>query len=126
MLRYGRKLAVGVVGGGITLAGLVMLVLPGPAVIVIPMGLAVLALEFAWARRAERRMRREAQRALAKARARSRRRRAAVRPRVDRPPQRLLGPRVDRPLAAAGHHRGEAAGPARPASPGPWTTARRT
>ena len=28
-----------------------MLVLPGPAIIVIPLGLAVLAVEFAWARR---------------------------------------------------------------------------
>jgi tellurite resistance protein TerC len=27
-----------------------MLVLPGPAIVVIPLGLAILALEFAWAR----------------------------------------------------------------------------
>ncbi|MDP8907953.1 MAG: PGPGW domain-containing protein [Chloroflexota bacterium] len=32
-------------------AGLVMIVLPGPAVIVIPVGLAMLSLEFAWAAR---------------------------------------------------------------------------
>jgi hypothetical protein len=36
----------------ITLTGLLMLVLPGPALVVIPLGLAVLALEFAWAERA--------------------------------------------------------------------------
>jgi uncharacterized protein (TIGR02611 family) len=38
-------------GATVTLAGLVMLVLPGPALVVIPIGLAMLALEFAWAER---------------------------------------------------------------------------
>ena len=32
-------------------AGLIMIVVPGPAVIVIPVGLAMLSLEFAWAAR---------------------------------------------------------------------------
>ncbi len=36
----------------VTLAGLALLVLPGPALVVIPIGLAMLALEFAWAERA--------------------------------------------------------------------------
>ena len=36
-------------GFTVTLAGLVMLVLPGPALVVIPIGLAMLAMEFAWA-----------------------------------------------------------------------------
>ena len=40
------------VGATLTLAGLAMLVLPGPAFVVIPIGLAVLSLEFAWAERA--------------------------------------------------------------------------
>lgn len=35
----------------VTAAGLVMIVVPGPAVIVIPVGLAMLSLEFAWAAR---------------------------------------------------------------------------
>ena len=39
-------------GFTVTLAGLAMLVLPGPALVVIPIGLAMLALEFAWAERA--------------------------------------------------------------------------
>jgi hypothetical protein len=40
------------VGGGTVLAlGVAMILLPGPAVIVIPAGLAILAIEFAWARR---------------------------------------------------------------------------
>ena len=39
--------------GGVTLllAGLAMLVLPGPAFVVIPIGLAILSLEFLWAER---------------------------------------------------------------------------
>ena len=38
-------------GISVTLAGLALLVLPGPAFVVIPIGLAMLALEFAWAER---------------------------------------------------------------------------
>jgi uncharacterized protein (TIGR02611 family) len=40
-----------VVGATVLLAGLAMLVLPGPALVVIPIGLAILSLEFAWAER---------------------------------------------------------------------------
>ena len=39
-------------GVGVTALGMAMLVLPGPALVVIPIGLAMLALEFAWAERA--------------------------------------------------------------------------
>jgi len=38
-------------GFTVLLAGLAMLVLPGPAFVVIPIGLALLSLEFAWAER---------------------------------------------------------------------------
>lgn len=38
-------------GATVLLAGLVMFVTPGPALVVIPIGLAMLALEFAWAER---------------------------------------------------------------------------
>ena len=34
-----KRIAVAVVGGAITLAGLAMIVLPGPAIVVIPLGL---------------------------------------------------------------------------------------
>jgi tellurite resistance protein TerC len=47
-----RKLVVAVIGGTLLLLGIVMVVLPGPAVVVVPAGLAVLATEFLWARRA--------------------------------------------------------------------------
>ena len=52
-----RKVVVGVVGGTVILCGVAMLVLPGPALVVIPVGLAILAVEFAWARRWLRRLR---------------------------------------------------------------------
>jgi tellurite resistance protein TerC len=45
-----RRIAVGVVGFSVLMIGVAMLVLPGPAVIVIPLGLAILATEFVWAR----------------------------------------------------------------------------
>jgi hypothetical protein len=50
-----RKIVVAVIGGTIVLVGLALLLLPGPAVIVIPIGLVILASEFAWARRVLRR-----------------------------------------------------------------------
>lgn len=50
-----RKLIVGVIGSTIVLFGFALLVLPGPAVVVVPLGLAILATEFAWARRLVRR-----------------------------------------------------------------------
>lgn len=45
-----RRIAVGVVGATVLLIGVVMLVTPGPALIVIPVGLAILSIEFTWAR----------------------------------------------------------------------------
>jgi hypothetical protein len=50
-----RKLIVAVIGSTIVLFGLALTVLPGPAIVVIPLGLAILATEFAWARRLVRR-----------------------------------------------------------------------
>ena len=50
-LRHAWRLIVLVAGVTILLAGIAMIVLPGPAIVVIPVGLAVLATEFLWARR---------------------------------------------------------------------------
>lgn len=50
--RSGKRVAVSVVGAVLVLAGLAMLVLPGPGLLVIFAGLAVLASEYVWARRA--------------------------------------------------------------------------
>ena len=45
-----RRIVVGVVGITVLLIGVIMLVTPGPALVVIPVGLAILSIEFAWAR----------------------------------------------------------------------------
>lgn len=50
-----RKFLVGFLGISVLLVGILMVVLPGPAVIIIPIGFAILATEFAWARRVWRR-----------------------------------------------------------------------
>ena len=49
--RLWKRIAVAVVGGTVTLIGLAMVVLPGPAIVVIPLGLSILATEFVWPRR---------------------------------------------------------------------------
>jgi hypothetical protein len=50
LLKTAKRLIVFVIGMTIVLIGMVMLVTPGPACVVVPAGLAVLATEFAWAR----------------------------------------------------------------------------
>ena len=50
ILRNGKRVAVLVVGLAFVAFGLAMLVLPGPGIIVIIVGLAILATEFVWAR----------------------------------------------------------------------------
>ncbi len=50
-LKQIRRVAVAVVGFTLLLIGVVMIVLPGPAIIVIPVALAILGTEFVWARR---------------------------------------------------------------------------
>jgi hypothetical protein len=52
-MRRGRfyRLLFALAGVIVTLTGVALLVLPGPAFVVIPIGLAMLAMEFAWAER---------------------------------------------------------------------------
>lgn len=50
-----RKVVYSVIGLTLLLLGIAMVVLPGPAIIFIPLGLAILASEYAWARRIMRR-----------------------------------------------------------------------
>jgi len=50
-LGQAKRVLVAIVGFTILGIGIALLVLPGPAVVVIPVGLAVLASEFLWARR---------------------------------------------------------------------------
>ena len=49
--RTARRIAIGVIGASVVIVGVAMIVLPGPAFVVIPAGLAILSLEFAFARR---------------------------------------------------------------------------
>jgi len=57
-IRAVRRVVVGVVGVTVMLVGAALLVLPGPAFVVLPIGLGILAFEFEWARRLLRRARR--------------------------------------------------------------------
>ena len=50
-LRGGRRLAVAVVGVCLLVTGFVLMFLPGPGIALVLAGLAVLATEYAWARR---------------------------------------------------------------------------
>ncbi|HYG35255.1 MAG TPA: PGPGW domain-containing protein, partial [Clostridia bacterium] len=46
-----RRILIGIIGSVVLLVGLAMLVLPGPAFVVIPLGLVILSAEFPWAKR---------------------------------------------------------------------------
>ena len=50
-IKWLRRVIVGVIGFTVLLIGVAMIVLPGPAFVVIPLGLAILGTEFVWARR---------------------------------------------------------------------------
>jgi uncharacterized protein (TIGR02611 family) len=49
--RNGKRVAVTIAGFAVLLAGLAMIVLPGPGIVVILAGLAILATEYVWAQR---------------------------------------------------------------------------
>lgn len=48
--KVARRITIAIVGFTVLLLGIIMLVTPGPAFLMIPGGLAILGLEFAWAR----------------------------------------------------------------------------
>jgi uncharacterized protein (TIGR02611 family) len=48
--KFLRRVVIGTIGGTILLFGIALIFLPGPGSVVIPIGLVVLASEFAWAR----------------------------------------------------------------------------
>lgn len=49
--RYARRLFIVVAGFTVLILGVALIFLPGPAILVIPAGLAILATEFIWARK---------------------------------------------------------------------------
>jgi tellurite resistance protein TerC len=48
--KLARRIVIAVIGGTLLLGGVIMLVTPGPGVAIILLGLAILAVEFAWAK----------------------------------------------------------------------------
>jgi uncharacterized protein (TIGR02611 family) len=63
LTRYGKRIAVIIAGSAVTIAGVAMLVLPGPGLLVIFAGLAILSSEFEWADRLRDRVRDRAEEA---------------------------------------------------------------
>jgi tellurite resistance protein TerC len=55
-----KRIVILVLGTSVLLVGVAMIILPGPAILVIPAGLAILATQFAWARLLLRKMKRKA------------------------------------------------------------------
>jgi uncharacterized protein (TIGR02611 family) len=58
--RNSKRIAVSVVGLAVVVAGLVLLVLPGPGIVVVVLGFAILGTEYAWATAALERTKRAA------------------------------------------------------------------
>jgi uncharacterized protein (TIGR02611 family) len=61
--RSSKRIVVSVVGGALVVAGLVMLVLPGPGLLVLVVGFAILGTEYTWAAIVLERTKRTAERA---------------------------------------------------------------
>jgi uncharacterized protein (TIGR02611 family) len=68
ILRNGRRVGVSVLGFALVAVGIVLLVFPGPGLLLIVAGLAVLASEYVWAQRALNFARRKAAQARDRAR----------------------------------------------------------
>jgi uncharacterized protein (TIGR02611 family) len=65
--RSSKRIAVTIAGLTVLAAGIAMLALPGPGLLVVVLGLAILASEYVWARRALDMAKRKAKQARAKA-----------------------------------------------------------
>jgi uncharacterized protein (TIGR02611 family) len=50
-LKHAKRIVITIIGLSVLGIGIALIVLPGPAIIVIPIGLGILATEFAWAKR---------------------------------------------------------------------------
>lgn len=73
ILRNGKRIAVSALGFGLVAVGLVLLVVPGPGLLLIFAGLAVLGSEYVWAQRALNFAKRKASQAKDRALGRSKR-----------------------------------------------------
>lgn len=61
-----KRIAVTVVGFTVLIIGIVLIVFPGPAFIVIPIGLAILATEYVWAQKLFEKIKKRVQKTLNK------------------------------------------------------------
>jgi uncharacterized protein (TIGR02611 family) len=50
-LKMFKRIIVAVIGFTVLLVGIIMIFIPGPAIIMIPLGLSILATEFIWAKK---------------------------------------------------------------------------
>lgn len=82
LFRASAKVAVSALGGALVVAGIALLFLPGPGILVLVAGLALLAREYLWARRLRDRLNTEVN----ELRRRARRRRATSARMVSGPP----------------------------------------
>ena len=62
--RVARRIVITVIGFTVVIIGVIMLFTPGPGMIVIPVGIGILGLEFLWARRLLTRMKEKAKSAI--------------------------------------------------------------
>jgi uncharacterized protein (TIGR02611 family) len=85
VMRSTKRIVVTLVGFALVLAGLVMMVTPGPGLLVIVAGLAVLATEYAWAKHWLERTRAQAHKARQRVRDRRQRGRGSVPPGAEAP-----------------------------------------
>lgn len=46
-----KKLFISIIGGILLIIGIIMIIVPGPAYLIIPAGLGILGTEYIWARR---------------------------------------------------------------------------
>jgi uncharacterized protein (TIGR02611 family) len=49
-LKRAKRVTIAVIGFSVLALGIAMILLPGPAIVVVPVGLAILATEFVWAK----------------------------------------------------------------------------
>ncbi len=76
--RAARRVAIAVIGTTVVLLGVAMLVLPGPGLLTIVGGLAILGMEFAFARRWLQRLKKETRSTVEKVKERVRRKRVGT------------------------------------------------
>jgi len=58
-LKFAKRVIISIIGSTVLLIGIITIITPGPAFIIIPAGLGILATEFVWAQRWLKRVKQE-------------------------------------------------------------------